>query len=304
MKANKLLLQLVVISLLSACVGTVPITTPAPLPSTSPTPLTTTSPTQSPIIPAPTLPSQLVESQLELVWSSTGEPDSFSAPDGIGLDQQGNLYVADAGNSRVQKLDSQGNLITKWGSKGKQDGQFNCWPCGLAVDGQGNVYVTDTNNARVQKFDSNGKFLAKWGSPGTEDGQFNRPFGVAVDRQGNVYVGDVANARIQKFDSDGNFLAKWGSRGDEAGQFSSDLADIAIDPQGNVYVTDRSNGLQKFDSNGNFLEKWETCGDDKLMSAATGVAVPGTLATVRVWFLFCRRAATTSVCPLPATKWM
>ena len=155
MNANKLLLQLGVISLLSACAGIAPTSSPAPShtssPITSPTPLKTTSPTQSTPIPALTPTSQFEENQLELVWSSTGEPDSFSTPDGMGLDQQGNLYVADAGNSRIQKLDSQGNLITKWGSYGKGDGQFNCNPCGLAVDGQGNVYVTDTNNARVQK---------------------------------------------------------------------------------------------------------------------------------------------------------
>lgn len=225
-----------------------------------------------PTIPAATQTDLIVESQLELIWSSTGEPDQFSAPDGIGLDQQGNLYVSDGGNSRIQKLDSQGKLITLWGSNGAEDGQLFCKLCGLAVDQQGNVFITDTDNSRVQKFDGNGKFLLKWGSPGSGDGEFNGPFGLAVDRQGNVYVGDVANGRIQKFDNNGKFLVVWGSRGPKEGQFSWDLADIAVDGVGDVYVTDRSKGLQKFDRNGNFLARWQICGDKKILGA-TGVAV-------------------------------
>jgi streptogramin lyase len=225
-------------------------------------------------LPTLTITEQPIVSPVEQVWSMTGDPNAFNTPDGIAVDAQGNLYVMDSGNNRIQKFDSDGNFLTLWGSKGTDDGQFNCSSfCMVAVDLQGNVFVTDNNNTRIQKFDSNGKFLAKWGSWGSEDGQFINPFGIAVDGQGNVYVGDVGNTRIQKFDGNGKFLMKWGSRGFKDGQFSNDLADIAVDSQGNIYVTDRNNGIYQFDRKGQFLARWDTCGDNKLISSATGVAV-------------------------------
>ena len=92
-------------------------------------------------------------------------------------------------NYRIQKFDSNGAFITKWGSYGSEDGQFSS-PNSVAVDSSGNVYVADSYNHRIQKFDSNGTFITKWGSYGSEDGQFYYPNGVAVDSSGNVYVAD------------------------------------------------------------------------------------------------------------------
>ena len=112
--------------------------------------------------------------------------------------------------------------ITKWGSYGSGDGQFNA-PSGVAVDSSGNVYVADTDNHRIQKFNSSGGFITKWGSSGSGDGQFNYPYGVAVDSSGNVYVADTSNDRIQKFNSTGGFITKWGSYGSGDGQFNVSL---------------------------------------------------------------------------------
>ena len=73
------------------------------------------------------------------------------------------MYVADYDNNRIQKFNSNGTFITKWGSNGSADGQFND-PQGVAVDSSGNVYVADYYNNRIQKFNSNGTFITKWGS--------------------------------------------------------------------------------------------------------------------------------------------
>jgi DNA-binding beta-propeller fold protein YncE len=62
-----------------------------------------------------------------------------------------NVYVVDSQNERIQKFDSNGNFITKWGSEGTGEGQFNI-PEGIDIDSSGNVYVADTHNSRIQKF--------------------------------------------------------------------------------------------------------------------------------------------------------
>jgi sugar lactone lactonase YvrE len=121
----------------------------------------------------------------------------FQFPEGIAVDASDNVYVADTDNHRIQKFDSNGTFITKWGYYGDRDGEFS-WPNRIAVDASGNVYVTDYH--RVQKFDSNGTFITKWGHFGHQFGEFEGPQGVAVDALGYVYVPDSRN-RVQKFSS-------------------------------------------------------------------------------------------------------
>lgn len=189
-------------------------------------------------------------------WGSYGTGNGqFQDARGIAVDGQGNVYVVDCwnwdGNHRIQKFDANGAYVTKWGSYGTGNGQFQ-HANGVAVDGQGNVYVADTYNNRIQKFDSNGSFLTKWGSSGTGDGQFNHPHNLATDRMGNVYVVDSYNNRIQKFDANGSYLTQW-SYDNPSG--------VAVDNWGNVYVSNYSSKIRVFDGNGNLLREWGSHGD-------------------------------------------
>ncbi|MCP4642741.1 MAG: hypothetical protein GY851_20005, partial [bacterium] len=178
---------------------------------------------------------------------------------GIAADGPGNVYVSDWENHRIQKFDSDGAFLTKWGDWGAADGKL-IQPQGTAVDGSGNVYVADFENNRIQKFDANGAFLSKWGNWGTGDGQFRKPSDVAVDGSGNVYVADFWNSRVQRFDSDGTYLGKWGSAGSGDGQLREHYG-ITVDGSGNVYVVDSGNQrIQKFDADGTFLTKWGSAG--------------------------------------------
>ncbi|GAB6286461.1 MAG: hypothetical protein STSR0009_26620 [Methanoregula sp.] len=152
-------------------------------------------------------------------------------------------------------------FITKWGSGGPGDGQFN-GPWGVSVDPPGNVYISDNSNYRIQKFSSNGTFITKWGSKGSGDGQSYGFSGIAVDPSGNVYVTDPENNRIQKFSSTGTFLTKWGYYGNNYGAFYNPRS-VAVDPSGNVYVVDTWNHrIQKFNSSGTFLATWGSSGFD------------------------------------------
>ena len=200
-------------------------------------------------------------------WGTSGSGDGqFNYPNGITVDSQGNVYVADQYNHRIQKFDSTGHMLLKIGAYGTDDGQFNnTW--GVAVDLNGYIYATDVNNHRIQKFNSNGEFITKWGTYGTGNGQFNSPAGIAIDNSGNVYVTDSWNHRVQKFNSNGVYITQWGSLGTENSQFNYPWA-ITVDYAGNVFVAEGLYGqsynhrVQKFDSNGLFITKWGTLGTE------------------------------------------
>ena len=69
----------------------------------------------------------------------------------MAVDPIGNVYVCDMMNHRVQKFDSSGNFLTKFGTAGAGNGGMG-WPAGVAVDAAGDVVVTDYIGALVQEF--------------------------------------------------------------------------------------------------------------------------------------------------------
>lgn len=192
-----------------------------------------------------------------------GEGDGeFNSPYGVAVDAEGNIYVAEYYNHRIQKFNQTGEFQAKWGFYGDTLGLF-MYPYGIAVDpnGEGNLYVTDSETSRYQEFNLSGEAIAQWGEDGTGDGQFAMTRGIAV-ANGYVYVLDLNNARVQKFNLKGEFIKAWGSNGSENGQFSEPHG-IAVDNAGNVYVADSLNErIQKFDSEGVFLLSWGVEGNE------------------------------------------
>jgi DNA-binding beta-propeller fold protein YncE len=179
----------------------------------------------------------------------------FGNPD-ITIDQSNNdvVYVADYFNNRVVKLDSNGNLITQWGSQGSLDGQFNN-PQDVGIDSAGFVYVVDTHNHRIQKFTDSGQFVSKWGSQGSADGQFNFPDRIAVDSNDIIYVTDDGNGRVQKFNTAGQFVGKFGE------SYLNVPVGIGVDSNNDVYVAESGgNRVSKFSSAGQLITAWGSFG--------------------------------------------
>jgi sugar lactone lactonase YvrE len=224
-------------------------------------------------------------------WGHKGSDNGeFDQPDGVAVGTDGQVYVADTYNHRVQVFTATGKFLGTWGSQGGGTGQFN-YPRGLAVGADGAVYVADTFNHRIQKFDGNGGHLLTWGSFGTGNDQFKFPDGVAVhdDGVGNVtvYVADTDNFRIQRFTGSGVPQGSWGGEGTNPGQFMYPF-DVAVDADGFVYVADSLNHrVQKFQGNGTFLTMWGKNGGDGTMGTGDGeFSQPEGLAVNAAGFVF------------------
>ena len=84
-------------------------------------------------------------------WSVLIEDVGLNDPSGIAVDAAGRIYVCDTDNHRIQVFDSDGNLVTRWGSYGSNLGQFRR-PMGIAIHPNGDIYVADTDNHRIQVF--------------------------------------------------------------------------------------------------------------------------------------------------------
>jgi sugar lactone lactonase YvrE len=188
----------------------------------------------------------------------TGTNALFNNPDGIAVDSNGNLRVADAGNELIREVTSAGLVRTLAGTPGaNNDGvgtaaRFDD-PTGIAMDSEGNIYVADTGNSTIRQVTSAGVVITLAGSPGnpgTNDGigdtaQFNHPTGVAVDEAGNLYVADTGNYTIRMITTAGVVSTIAGAPGfyevvdgtNSSARFGYP-ADVTVGPDGNLYVLD------------------------------------------------------------------
>jgi len=198
--------------------------------------------------------------------------NSFLFPFDGAIAPNGNVYVADQGNHRVQYFTSTGSFLGSWGGYGSGPGSFNL-AIGVCVVPNANVYVTDLHNCRVQYFNAAGSYLGQWGKEGSGNGEFSSPIGIARGPNSYIYVTDTNNDRVQYFTSSGSFLGKWGSLGTGNGQFNKPFH-IAVAPNANVYVADRDNfRVQYFNSTGSFRDKWAVGGYPEGLDVATDSTV-------------------------------
>lgn len=131
------------------------------------------------------------------------EAGKFDEPVGIDVDAEGNIYIADTWNQRVQvvKPDFTNNLfmpVREWEISGWYGQSLDNKPF-IAVSPLGHVFVTDPEGYRVLEFDAQGNFVRGWGDYSTGTDGFGLPSGIAVDSQGRVWVSDAGNHVLLRF---------------------------------------------------------------------------------------------------------
>jgi len=193
--------------------------------------------------------------------NGTGKAARFDHPFGMALDQAGNLYIADQGNSIIREM-TPGLVVSTFAGMPDVPGSANGVdtlasfnkPFSVAVDGSNNVYVADAGNNMIRKIAPDGTVstFAGTGIPGSADGTdtatFNSPLGVATDQSGNVYVADYGNDLIRKITPTGVVSTVAGKPGvsgsadglDTAARFNLPES-VAVDASGNIYVADNGN---------------------------------------------------------------
>ncbi len=175
-------------------------------------------------------------------------------PEGVAVDDVGNVYIADRGNSRIRKVNAADGVISTiaginergFSGEGGPAVAARLWsPTGVAVDDAGNVYIADMFNHRLRKIDAADgmiRTVAKFGK--------QLPAGVAVDAERNIYISEYRGNRIRKVSAADGTKSLIAGTGDTA--FSGDGGPatkaslyapegIAVDGTGNIYFVDSVN---------------------------------------------------------------
>ena len=125
-------------------------------------------------------------------------PGAFEFATYITLDSDGNVYVTDTLNCRIQVFDPNGKYARTVGGNGDTPGMFTR-PKGIAVDSLGDLYVVDSGWSNVQIFNHQGQILMFFGGRGPMPGLLKNPTSIAIDKDNRIYVGDYINHRIEVY---------------------------------------------------------------------------------------------------------
>jgi sugar lactone lactonase YvrE len=191
------------------------------------------------------------------------EDGRFRQVTDVAFGPEGDIFISDGYiNSRIAKVDKDGNWIKSWGNRGTNSGEFNT-PHNIAADAKGNVYVADRGNRRIQVFDSEGKFLriitvdvpfdenarpAIGNKPDLKTYQQvqtfvpGAPWTVCITPPPNqvLYTSDAYPGRVYKLSLDGKVLGVLGQSGKQLKQFGW-IHGIACPSENEIYVAELLN---------------------------------------------------------------
>lgn len=195
------------------------------------------------------------------VWRDVDDFFRFSAPTGIALGHEGDVFVADANLAQIMRLNKEGKVVQIFGR-----GQLKR-PTGIAYDRlKRRLYVSDTHGHAIKVFDANGTLMDDWGERGGEEELAENKTGAEVSEltlnypthmvlsRGKLYVTDTMNARIYVLSAEtGRTHRVIGKRGLYIGNMVRPKG-IAVDSEENIYVVEGYHDhLLVYNRDGDFL---------------------------------------------------
>ncbi|MFL5820990.1 MAG: NHL repeat-containing protein [Solirubrobacteraceae bacterium] len=196
---------------------------------------------------------------------------TYKSPTGLSVDPAGNLWVADALNSRIARFSPSGVYLGRLRARGHgiRPTRANVLPGAVfrpegLVWSVGHLFVAMNGNDRIEEFARSGALLRIFAvrrpyrmffglSRGSARGQVQNPFGIAR-RAGITYVADLNNSRVNVYGPTGASRGQIGGFGQGPGRFIAPFG-VAIGPDGSVYVSDRElNRIQRFSRSGRLIQ--------------------------------------------------
>jgi DNA-binding beta-propeller fold protein YncE len=152
-------------------------------------------------------------------------PGDFAKPTGMAVDADGNLYVCDTLNDRIEVFDADGKFIETYGKNGDGPGYFGR-PKGVAIDSDGHIWVADGMQDRIQVFNKQWQLLITLGGHGFLPGQFQALVGITADSQNRIFTSEIYHGRVQQFRyvTDAEFEVEKKRREDQRGSRAAGAA--------------------------------------------------------------------------------
>jgi streptogramin lyase len=132
----------------------------------------------------------------------------MSGPTGVALDPQGDIWVVDRGNNRVEEFGSKEEYLRQVGTKGKGNGQFE-YPRNIAANAKGNVWVVDESNRRIQELNEKAEYVRQVKT----EGFGGYPVGITVDAHNDVWVAETTGP-VEEFNEAGEYISQFGKHGE------------------------------------------------------------------------------------------
>ncbi len=173
------------------------------------------------------------------------EQGELSYPFGVAVDDDGRLWVADNGNSRVQCFTEDGEFVCMFST--------NKSPSGIAYHSE-RLFVSDLSNDQITIYTTRGEKVQSFGGKGTANGQFISPYDVKIFNE--IYVADTFNNRVQVFSIDGTWLhsfdgfIEYGMNGPNGIAITKDGCIIVVECDGHC--------VSMWTQFGHCIDKWKT----------------------------------------------
>jgi sugar lactone lactonase YvrE len=174
-----------------------------------------------------------------------------NAPRGVQVAANGQVYIVDYWNQRIEYMNPDGTNAQSFGFRGNpsQKGAINfAWSAAIQP-GTGDIFVANRESNQVEVFSPTGASILIFGTNGSANGQLHLPQGIAFAPDGTLYVDDSGNDRVETFamssgDTSATWLATYGKKGIGSTAPAGDLNNptgIAVAPDGTVWVADTRN---------------------------------------------------------------